>query len=46
MVNRVDVDFENDSIKIYLVLSDKSMTKELDTTSNITKLYKAINSFP
>ena len=28
MVNRVDVDFENDSIKIYLVLSDKSITDE------------------
>lgn len=28
MVNRVDVDFENDSIKVYLVLSDKSITDE------------------
>lgn len=28
MINRVDVDFENDSIKIYLVLSDKSITDE------------------
>lgn len=28
IVNRVDVDFENDSIKIYLVLSDKSITDE------------------